>query len=139
MAVKVIAQAGTEVSHEVIAAHKVSAADRAADGEPLVEAQAFPSYARPKFGGRVFAQLGGVDPAKIIEERTIGLETGIQVPAGSPSQFAAHTKPLLQEKVRADNRVGPPVSDTGLWSPEALDAEGAVSVPTPKATSNCCA
>src|SRR5260370_27313308 len=65
---KVLAQAGAEVSHEVIAADKVGAADRATTGEALVEAQALPSDACRKFGGCALAQLRGVNPIKIVEK-----------------------------------------------------------------------
>ena len=106
MAAKIVAQAGTEVTHEVIAANKVGATDRAATGETLVEAQALPSDARREFGGRVLAQLGGVDSVKIIKKWTVRLEPAVQILTGSPGQFATHSKLPLQKKVCAEHRVG---------------------------------
>ena len=136
--VNVIAKAAAKVPHEVIAAHEIGTGDGAATGE-LVEAKALPSDSGHEFGRCVLAQFGCVDPIKIIEEGTIGLEAAVKIRLASPREFAADPVTVLQKKVGAENRVGPTGQDTGLWSPEALDAEGAVSVPTPKAASNCCA
>ena len=107
MAAKIVAQAGTEVTHEVIAANKVGATDRATTGEALVEAQALPTDACRKFGGCALAQLRGVNPIKIVEKWTVRLEPSIEILTASPGQFTAYSKPLLQEKVRAEHRVGP--------------------------------
>jgi len=92
---EVVAQAGAEVTHKVIAADKVGTADRTTTGEALVEAQAFPSDARRKLGSRALSQLGGVYSIEIIEEWTIRLETGIEILTGSPGKLATHAKPML--------------------------------------------
>ena len=106
VAMKIVAQARAEMTHEVIAADKVSATDRAATGESLVKAEALPSDASRKLASGVLAQLRNVDPVKIVEKRTIGREPGVEILAGSPGQFATYSELPLKKNIRAEHRVG---------------------------------
>jgi hypothetical protein len=74
MAVKIVAEAAADVTHEVIAADEVGATDGAAIDGSRVKAQTLPSDAGHQLSRRVLAQLGSVDPVKVIEKRTVGLE-----------------------------------------------------------------
>src|SRR6476660_1014006 len=106
MAVKVVAEAAADVTHEVIAADEVGTSDGAAINGSRVETKALPADAGHHFSGRVRAQLGSVDPVKIIEKRAVGLEACIEVPTAPPGQLAADSQRPFQKQVRAEDRVG---------------------------------
>ena len=59
---------------------------------PCVKAQALPADAGHQFSRRVLAQLGSVDPVKVIEKGTVRLEAGIEILTTSPGQLATDSK-----------------------------------------------
>jgi hypothetical protein len=105
MTMKVVTKTATKMTHEVIAADEVSASYRAAGGETLVETNAFPTDACHEFGRCVAPDLGGVNPVNVVKKWTLGLDRRVDVPAASPSKFAAHSKIASQKEIGADDRV----------------------------------
>ena len=106
VAVEIVAKASADVTHKVIAADEVSAADRAASGESLIEAQALPSDAGHYLSRRMLAEFWGVDSIEVIEEWTIGLESSVEILTSAPGQLAADSELLFQKQVGAEDRVG---------------------------------
>ena len=103
--VDVVTNAPSKVTHEVVATNEVSTAKGPATGESLIEANALPSKSGLEFGGRVIAQFGSIDSIEVIKKRTLRAKTSVKIPAGPPSQLAAHAELIFQKNIGAENRI----------------------------------
>jgi len=103
--VDVVTNAASKVTHEVIATNEVGTAEGPATGESLIEANALPSKSGLEFGGCVIAQFGSIDSVEVIKKRTRRGKTSVDIPAGPPSQLAAHAELIFQKNIGTESRI----------------------------------
>src|SRR4029077_14799995 len=91
VAPEVGANAGANVSHEMVGADvRRTPSEKAAVQSTCIEARVLAPDARHEFGRNVFRKPWGPDCVEGVKYRAKGLESAIQVLAGSPRHFAFH-------------------------------------------------
>jgi len=99
------ANSAAYVSEEMVAAVEISAAERRALKERLVEAQTLKSNSALKIQLCPLPQLRSINGIEVEKNRTVGLKELVDILMGPPCDFRAYSEILLEQKVAAERRI----------------------------------